>query len=265
MPKSSKSRQEFNAKKPYLLAAAYALVVGVFAYGWFYSRVEAARREGLEKITAQVEPLKQLNDTLAREMENLKKVQEESGQLSTWLEDQTFWADVLSELRRILIAAEEAQRVKLNSGPGTVGVWIDTLITTEPTQPAAQASTEETPSNSANPYGMDPVLMKRYGLVPRTQPAGEGGEGAADSGAAKKPKSSNSTNEIATVSLTLRAVNLSRIKTGANNELVFEVQNQMKASPFFDANETRFDGTLSEEENTFSFPMKIKLKRPMKL
>ena len=39
----------------------------------------------------------------------------------------------------------------------------------------------------------------------------------------------------------------------------------MKASPFFDANETRFDGTLSEEENTFSFPMKIKLKRPMKL
>jgi cell division ATPase FtsA len=265
MPKSSKSRQEFNAKKPYLLAAAYALVVGVFAYGWFYSRVEAARREGLEKITAQVEPLKQLNDTLAREMENLKKVQEESGQLSTWLEDQTFWADVLSELRRILIAAEEAQRVKLNSGPGTVGVWIDTLITTEPTQPAAQASTEETPSNSSNPYGMDPVLMKRYGLVPRTQPAGEGGEGAADSGVAKKPKSSNSTNEIATVSLTLRAVNLSRIKTGANNELVFEVQNQMKASPFFDANETRFDGTLSEEENTFSFPMKIKLKRPMKL
>jgi type IV pilus assembly protein PilM len=265
MPKSSKSRQEFNSKKPYLLAAAYALVVGVFAYGWFYSRVEAARREGLEKITAQVEPLKQLNDTLAREMENLKKVQEESTQLATWLEDQTFWADVLGELRRILIAAEEAQRVKLNSGPGTVGVWIDTLITTEPTQPAAQASTEESPSNSANPYGMDPVLMKRYGLVPRTQPAGEGAEGAADSGAAKKPKSSNSTNEIATVSLTLRAVNLSRIKTGANNELVFEVQNQMKASPFFDANETRFDGTLSEEENTFSFPMKIKLKRPMKL
>ena len=229
------------------------------------ARVEAARREGLEKITAQVEPLKQLNDTLAREMENLKKVQEESTQLATWLEDQTFWADVLGELRRILIAAEEAQRVKLNSGPGTVGVWIDTLITTEPSQPAAQASSEETPSNSANPYGMDPVLMKRYGLVPRTQPAGEGAEGTADAGAAKKPKSSNSTNEIATVSLTLRAVNLSRIKTGANNELVFEVQNQMKASPFFDANETRFDGTLSEEENTFSFPMKIKLKRPMKL
>ena len=112
---------------------------------------------------------------------------------------------------------------------------------------------------------MDPALMKRYGLIPKTAPAGEGAGAEGGEAGPKKPKSSNSTNEIATISLTLRAVNLSKIKTGANNELVFEVQNQMKASPFFDANETRFDGTLNEEENTFSFPMKVKLKRPMKL
>ena len=99
----------------------------------------------------------------------------------------------------------------------------------------------------------------------KTGTAGEAAAADADAGAPKKPKSSNSTNEIASISLTLRAVDLSRIKTGANNELVFEVQNQLKASPFFDANETRFDGTLSESENTFSFPMKVKLKRPMKL
>lgn len=264
MPTSSRSRQEFNSKKPYLLAAAYALVVGVFAYGWFYARVEAARREGLEKVTAQVEPLKQRDETLKREMETLRKAQEESGQMVVWLEDQTFWADVFVEVRRVLMAAEEAQRQKLNSGPGTVGVWIDTLITTEPSQPTAQTSPEEGSSSSANPYGMDPVLMKRYGLVPRAS-TGDGEAAAADAGSPKKPKSSNSTNEISSISLTLRAVDLSRIKTGANNELVFEVQNQLKASPFFDANETRFDGTMSEAENTFSFPMKVKLKRPMKL
>jgi len=141
MPKSSKSRQEFNAKKPYLLAAAYALVVGVFAYGWFYDRVEAARREGLEKVTALVEPLTQRSETLKREMEGLKRAEDENGQMTGWLEDQTFWADVFVELRRILLTAEEAQRQKLNSAPGTVGVWIDTLITTEPTQPVV-AQTE---------------------------------------------------------------------------------------------------------------------------
>ena len=134
------------------------------------------------------------------------------------------------------------------------------------TQPASQQAAEETTTPSV--YKMDPALLKRYGLLPRTGAGGEGGEGGggdAAEGAAKKPKASNSTNEIATVSMTFRAVNLSKLKTGANNELVFEVQNQLKASPLFDANETRFDGNLNEEESTFSFPIKVKLKRPIKL
>lgn len=263
MPKSSRTRQEFNSKKPYLLAAAYALVVGVFAYGWFYSRVEAARREVLEKITSEVDRLRIPAEGLQREQAALENSTKQTEQLVLWLEDQTQWGDVFSELRRVLAAAEEAQRQKLGSGPGTVGVWIDTFLTTEATQPVAQAAAEEAPTQPS--YMMDPVLMKRYGLIPRG-PTGEGGgEGGGEGTPAKKSSPSNSTNEISSISMTLRAVNLSRVKTGANNELVFEVQNQLKSSPIFDPNETRFDGTLSEEETTFSFPMKVKLKRPMKL
>lgn len=263
MPKSSRTRQEFNSKKPYLLAAAYALVVGVFAYGWFYSRVEAARREILEKITSEVDRLRIPAEGLQREQAALENSTKQTEQLVLWLEDQTQWGDVFSELRRVLAAAEEAQRQKLGSGPGTVGVWIDTFLTTEATQPVAQAAAEEAPTQPS--YMMDPVLMKRYGLIPRG-PTGEGGgEGGGEGTPAKKSSPSNSTNEISSISMTLRAVNLSRVKTGANNELVFEVQNQLKSSPIFDPNETRFDGTLSEEETTFSFPMKVKLKRPMKL
>lgn len=266
MPRSARSRQEFNGKKPYLLAAAYALVAGVFAYGWFNERVEGARRGGIEEIAKQVQPLSQKAERLQREESALKQAQDETGQLVGWLEERTYWADILTEFRRILLSAEEAQRQKLNAAPGTVGVWIDTLITTEPTQPAAQQAQEET-SSTPSLHKMDPALLKRYGLLPRTG-GGEGAEGAggdAGDGAAKKPKSSNSTNEISTVSMTFRAANLSKVKTGANNELVFEVQNQLKASPFFDANETRFDGNLNEEETTFSFPIKVKLKRPIKL
>lgn len=267
MPRSARARQEFNGKKPYLLAAAYALVAGVFAYGWFNDRVEAARRAGLEKVAEQVQPLSQKAERLQREEAALKQAQDESSQLIGWLEERTYWADVLGEFRRILLSAEEAQRQKLNSAPGTVGVWIDTLITTEPTQPAAQQAQEETASTPSL-YKMDPALLKRYGLLPRTGAGGEGGggEGGGDAdGGAKKPKTSNSTNEISTVSLTFRAVNLSKVKTGANNELVFEVQNQLKSSPLFDAEGTRFDGNLNEEETSFSFPIKVKLKRPIKL
>jgi len=268
MPRSARARQEFNGKKPYLLAAAYAMVAGVFAYGWFNERVEGARRAGIEEIAKQVQPLSQKAERLQREEAALKQAQDETGQWVGWLEERTYWADVLGEFRRILMSSEEAQRQKLNSAPGTVGVWIDTLITTEPTQPAAQQAQEDTASTPSL-YKMDPALLKRYGLLPRTGAGGEGGEGGGAAGdgdgAAKKPKTSNSTNEIATVSLTFRAVNLSKVKTGANTELVFEVQNQLKASPLFDAEGTRFDGNLNEEETTFSFPIKVKLKRPIKL
>jgi type IV pilus assembly protein PilM len=264
MPKSSRTRQEFNSKKPYLLAAAYALVIGVFAYGWFYSRVEAARREGLEKITSEVDRLRIPAEGLQREQASLQKATQETEQMVSWLGDQTQWADIFSEFRQVLIAAEETQRQKMGVPAGTVGVWVETFLSTEPTQPVAQAAAEEAPTQPS--YMMDPVLMKRYGLVPRGGAAGEGsGEGAGEGVAPKKSAPSNSTNEISSISLTLRAVNLSRVRTGANNDLVFEVQNQLKGSPLFDPNETRFDGTLSEEENTFSFPMKVKLKRPMKL
>lgn len=263
MPKSSRTRQEFNSKKPYLLAAAYALVVGVFAYGWFYSRVEAARREGLEKISSEVDRLRIPAEGLQREQAALENSIKQTEQLVNWLEDQTQWGDVFAELRRVLVAAEEAQRQKLGSAPGSVGVWIDTFLSAEVTQAVAATPTEETPSQPS--YMMDPVLMKRYGLIPRG-PTGEGGgESAGEGTVTKKSSPTNSTNEISSLSMTLRAVNLSRVKTGANNELVFEVQNQLKNSPIFDPNETRFDGDLKEEETTFSFPMKVKLKRPMKL
>ncbi len=283
MPKSSRSRQEFNSKKPYLLGAAYALVLGVFAYGYFYGRVAAARQEGLDKIKAQAEPLAALDGSLKKEEEALDKSRKESDQLSAWMEDQVYWGDVITELRRILRSTEISQQQRLGLVQGSVGIWIDTLLTTEPVQSAAAAAEEEA---TPKPMMMDPILMRRYGLMP-PKPAGEaaaaeGGDaaatpgalpgapgapgGAGAAGAAKKGKAS-STNEVATVKLTIRAVNLSKSKTGANSELAYELQREMKASALFDPAETQFSGTLSEEENapTFSFPMTVKLKRPMKL
>src|SRR3954463_15677967 len=36
MPKSSLKRQQFNQKKPYLIASVFCLILVVFTYGWFY-------------------------------------------------------------------------------------------------------------------------------------------------------------------------------------------------------------------------------------
>ncbi|MFM8359148.1 MAG: hypothetical protein ACKOET_11405, partial [Verrucomicrobiota bacterium] len=112
----------------------------------------------------------------------------------------------------------------------------------------------------------------RYGLIKTPAPGGEGGGDAAapaaDAGATKKSKSSGNTNEIATLNLRIRAVNVATVRQGANSAIAYDVEKAMKESPLFEATETEVSGSLETVEDSapsFSFPLKVKLKRPMKL
>jgi hypothetical protein len=262
MPAASLARQEFNAKKPFLIAAAYAAVVGVFAVGWFYSKVADVRREGTAKIDEQLQPLQSTVSQLEAAEGRLKKVSEDATQTGRWIEDRLIWAQIVSQFGSILKTTEAESRSRLGV---PVGIWIDSLLSTEPAKDAAQEE-ESTESSGANFYRMDPILARRYGLIPRG-PAGEGGEGGAEGGEAK-PKAktpANSTNEIAVINLTLKAVN---INAKANGEIAYAVEKAMKACPLFDDKETQLAGTLeqlADNASSFSVPLKIKLKRPIKL
>lgn len=262
MPAASLARQEFNSKKPFLIAAAYAAVVGVFAVGWFYSKVADVRREGTTKIDDQLQPLQSTVSQLEAAEGRLKKVTEDANQTGRWIEDRLIWSQIVSQFGSILKSTEAESRSRLGV---PVGIWIDTLLSTEPSKDAAQEE-ESTESSGASFYRMDPILARRYGLIPRG-PAGEGGEGGGEGGEAK-PKSkapANSTNEIAVINLTLKAVN---INAKANGEIAYAVEKAMKACPLFDDKETQLAGTLeqlADNASSFSFPLKIKLKRPIKL
>src|SRR2546426_11274819 len=63
MPRSSLKRQQFNEKKPYLIAAVFCLVLVVMAYGWFYSKVVERKKEALDKMSAWSRPLKESEQT----------------------------------------------------------------------------------------------------------------------------------------------------------------------------------------------------------
>ncbi|HTH49560.1 MAG TPA: type IV pilus assembly protein PilM [Candidatus Limnocylindria bacterium] len=257
MPKASLARQEFNSKKPYLLAAAFVMAAGVFASGWYYSRVADARKYGLSQVESKVAPIDQLKTKLETEEARLKREVEEATQLGNWLQDRTQWADILVELRRIMKQTEELEHQKLGI---PVGLWIDVLLSTEPSVNVASA--EEEAPNARSMYAMDPVLARRYGLVPRTPPpegGGPGGEGA------PKPKSASSTNELATIKVTFRAVHLNDT---ANNDLIYTFEKEVKSSPLFDAKETQLSGNVERTDTsspTFTFPLSLKLKRPIKL
>jgi hypothetical protein len=44
VPKSIRSRQQFEQKKPYFIAAIFSLVLVVFAYGMFYGKIAGVKR-----------------------------------------------------------------------------------------------------------------------------------------------------------------------------------------------------------------------------
>ncbi len=261
MPRASLARQQFNAKKPFLIAAAYAAVLGVFAVGWFFSRVAEVRRDGLAKIDQQLQPLEATKAQLESAEGRLRQVTEEATQFGTWVEDRLTWVQILGELRAVLEGTEAESRSRLGV---PVGIWIDTLLSTEPSKDLAVADAVEESSGPGGFYRMDPVLARRYGLMPmRPMGEGEGGEGAEPA----KPESKGpaNTNEVAVINLTIRSVNLN---PKANSEIAYAVEKAMQGSEIFDGKETLLSGNLeqvSSDSPSFSFPLKVKLKRPIKL
>ena len=114
---------------------------------------------------------------------------------------------------------------------------------------------------------MDPILRKRYGLAP----LGPGGDAPAEGDASGTPKAKGpaaNTNELAVINLTIRAVNLNHVKPAANDELAFTLQRAIQASALFDDKESQLAGAITLDDPnavSFTFPLKIKLRRPIKL
>ena len=271
LPKSSRARQEFNSKKPYLVAAAFVAAAGVWAAGLFYGKVATVRREGLATISEKVEPLARVETSLKSEEAKLAESRKQADQLGDWLHERAYWPDILAEIRRVLRSTEIEATQKLGV---PVGVWLDTFYSTEPPKQEVAAAEEEAPKVPM----MSKELMMRYGLIPRTaMPSAEGGEGGggaeggaaggATAGGGAKAKPAN-TNEVSVLTLNVKAVNLQRVKQEANGQIAYDLEKLAKASPLFDAPETQLSGQLEQVEDstpTFSFPLKVKLKRPIKL
>src|SRR5204863_1046082 len=92
MPKSSLKRQEFNQRKPYLVASVFCLILIVFAYGWFYDNEAAEKQKALDKLKPTVETLKRDDQRLRTGLSEMKRIQMESEQFFAWMEDRYRWA-----------------------------------------------------------------------------------------------------------------------------------------------------------------------------
>jgi hypothetical protein len=266
MPKSILKRQQFNQKKPYFVAAVFSLILVVLAMGWFFSKVASVKQAAIEQRQPKVEEFKametRLNDALAKK----KKTQEVAEQYSEWMQARFAWADLLSEVRRSLVAAE-----KTTGQPGRrSGVWVEKMAADNAEIPESQQEEEEAP----RPMMMDIRMMIRYGLLKGVKLAPDSGsESGADTTAATTPTpaktSPASTNEITVVNLTCRGVSWNQWNPTADSELAYALLKELQASSLFvtGTNGTQLSGSMqqNEENGTFSFDVKLKLKKPIKL
>jgi len=112
-------------------------------------------------------------------------------------------------------------------------------------------------------YGPEGV-RNPYETAPAPPPNPEQNPAA---GAPGQPPGQGTPGEISSCLVTFRAVSLTKISASANTDIAFAVLNELKASPLFDGEKTTFSGSLSQDEQpgTFTFPITVKLKRPLKL
>jgi len=270
MPESTLRWQSFNQKKPYFIATVFSLVAVVAAMGFLFDKLAGVKDEELAKVKAHVEPEKAKEVSFKKAYSDLKKTKDEVDQVVSWMGDRFYWADVLSELRRVLIRVEQTSKSKLRTD---AGVWIEQLITAAP-----RAEEEGTPGQEAGtpqPFGggMDPAAQaafrRRYGL--RGAAAEPAPAPAPDSTQGTSRKSKGDTNEVATLTMTFRAVSLKDTsgRPEADKDIAYTVVQELQNSPLFDPDpqetHTTSDVINDEQTKTFTFSVAARLKHPLKL
>ena len=226
MPRSSLQRQQFNQKKPFIVAAVMCLILVIFAFGYFNGNVAKEKERALGNLQQELQPLQNFDRTLEQSMRELRQSQDIAVQYEIWMEERFYWASVLAQVREVFQAVEAKTKEVLKA---ETGLWIETL--TPVTCDATNAPTGQ---------------LSRLRAGPR-------GAGAAP------PK------EICTVTLKCKGKSLRDVSPTANGETAYAVQEALKQSPYFDPAGVGFSGTVAEEELTFVFELTAKLKRPIKL
>jgi type IV pilus assembly protein PilM len=244
MPESTLRRQSFNQKKPYLIAAVFSLALVVFLIGLLLGKLASLYENEIADVQTKIQPIEIRVGNFQRAFNEMKKSGETVTQLVNWMEERYYWADILTELRRVLMEVEKTAKQKLATD---VGVWLEKI---EGVQPVAAA-----PGAEGFPGMLPPPGAEGQPQLPP------------DPNAAPVASVAPAADPNATFTLTFRAVSLTSLPSvaaSANTDIAFAVLNGLKSSPLFDA---EFTGNINPDEppGTYTFGIVLKLKRPLKL
>ncbi|EEF61496.1 type IV pilus assembly protein PilM [Pedosphaera parvula] len=279
MPESTLNWVNFNQKKPYFIATVFSLVAVVFATGFIFDRLANVYTDELDKLKQDIAPLLAKESAFNKAYKDMQKSQQDALQYATLLGDRFYWGEVLTDMHRTMAQVEGETGASLHT---PTGVWIEKMISARMSAEELAATNEGAPA--VNPF--DPAVyggrgargrMGLPGQDPTVPPAAEQApasptpEGTPATPAPRRgPKgSSSSTNEISTITILCRAVDVTSSSSvaSANTDIAYAVERALKESPLFDKDETHLSGTINptDANGTFTFGVDVKLKRPLKL
>jgi type IV pilus assembly protein PilM len=283
MPESTLRWQSFNQKKPYFMLTVLSLVLVVAATGWLFSKLASVKEQEYEELGQQVQPLQAREQQFKRSLGDFKQATNNLEQATEWMDERFYWADVFAELRRIMAGVEASTKQKLGTDSG---VWIEkftslpqlgaangTVGTFTPPegeniqlaqQMMAQRMAMARYRMSAMPGGAPPSDLPPVGEMPPT----DGGQSLGPDGLPITGGSTGNSNEITTVTLVCRAVDVdvNGVKM-AREAIPFDLQAKLSGSPFFSPTNIVLSPQVTPDDAsaTFSFGVTLGLKRPLKL
>jgi type IV pilus assembly protein PilM len=255
MPESTLRWRTFNEKKPYFMATIFSLVAVAFAVGFLFQKLAKSKEDELGKLQPEVQRRQAKADQFNRIYSQVTSTQKDADQIAKWMDDRYYWANVLAELRRVLIHAENNVQKKLSAErPGVqAGIWIEQMATMTPAASANNAM--------GNPPSMG--MQPQMGRVPPNYNGYNNGM----PGNGMNNTTLTQTNQAGTITMLCRAVSLSKVDPAANSDIAYTLENELQASPYFDPKATQLTGQINPEDasGTFTFGISAVLKTPLNL
>jgi len=193
-------------------------------------------------------------------------------QYAGWLEERFTWTDIARELRDALLRTETEGKLKFGTD---TGVWVETMSSFTALGGSLDASSSIGGVPGGSPvvpvrYGdreMDEAFRRRYmpqmaeqAAAPPPPPV----EGDPNAALPAEDTASNS-NRVSSVKITCRGVDINSINPGANGQIAYLLDSELKQSPLF--KDVKLDAQITEDPTTgtFTFGMNLILAKPLKL
>ncbi len=284
VPLRVRESQKLAQKKPFFVASVAALVLGLFALGWFYgNKMVAPKKRALNEVQGKIALLEGPSKQISAEKSKINKVQTELGQMTEWVGERFLWFDILSQLHQA--AAETQQEISeifsANTGREIkAGLWVEEFLPELPDMEVGLEDPGSSSSSSSSAAGAASVVAMRRMMTMMRRPAGGAAPGAPSMSSSYADllkmgeqlggeSAPANTNEIREIKLVCKGVNLNQLHVTANDQLAFRFEEKIKSmTNLFDVSGTGLaaqSAMTNAYANTFSFNVKLKLKTPVKI